>query len=194
MDFFEVVNKRYSCRNYRSDTVEIEKLNKCVEAAVKSPTACNNQPWKFILVTDPAIVARLKPLLSGALNVNTFTKDCPAFAVLVNEGESIESKIGCIATKKHFSEIDCGMAAQTFCLAAAAQDVATCVMGLGNEKRIKKLLDVPPRKRVLLVIACGYEMEKTKRRGPRKHIKEVRAYDNYKQTERKIISSETPEL
>lgn len=52
MDFLELVGKRQSVRKYSGRPVEIEKLEKCIEAARLAPSASNSQPWKIIIVND----------------------------------------------------------------------------------------------------------------------------------------------
>ena len=51
MDFLELVKQRQSDRGYDSSRmVEKDKINKIIEAARLAPSACNGQPWKFIVV------------------------------------------------------------------------------------------------------------------------------------------------
>ena len=47
MDFFELINKRQSCRSYDAREVEQEKLDKILEAARLAPSACNGQPYRI---------------------------------------------------------------------------------------------------------------------------------------------------
>mgnify|MGYP002513262155 CR=1 FL=1 len=53
MELFEALVQRQSCRNYSEQPVEMEKLRKCVEAAQLAPSACNSQPWSFVVVSTP---------------------------------------------------------------------------------------------------------------------------------------------
>lgn len=53
MSFLELVQKRQSDRSYQDKPVEKEKLDRILEAARLAPSACNGQPWKLIVVTDP---------------------------------------------------------------------------------------------------------------------------------------------
>lgn len=56
MNFLELVNQRQSCRAYDpTRQVEREKLESCIEAARLAPSACNAQPWKFIVVDEPEL-------------------------------------------------------------------------------------------------------------------------------------------
>ena len=53
MNFKELCEARYSCRNYNQEkAIEPEKLNYIQECVRLAPSAVNRQPWKFILVTD----------------------------------------------------------------------------------------------------------------------------------------------
>ena len=54
-DFLELLTKRQSVRNYKNIPVEAEKLERCLEAARLSPSACNSQPWTFIVVDEPEL-------------------------------------------------------------------------------------------------------------------------------------------
>jgi len=50
MEFFELVQKRYSVRAYKSTPVEKEKLQKVLEAALLAPTAANRQAFELIVI------------------------------------------------------------------------------------------------------------------------------------------------
>ena len=52
MAFLELVRKRRSTRKYSAEPVPREALDRCNEAARLAPSACNSQPWYFILVDD----------------------------------------------------------------------------------------------------------------------------------------------
>jgi nitroreductase len=50
MEFADLIQNRYSVRNYLSKPVEEEKLNKVLDAARLAPTAHNFQPFKLIVI------------------------------------------------------------------------------------------------------------------------------------------------
>ena len=60
MECFEALLGRRSCRNFKCDPVEKEKLIKMLEAAAYAPSAANKPPWEFIVVTDPSYNKQLK--------------------------------------------------------------------------------------------------------------------------------------
>ena len=50
MNFLELVKNRYSCRAYKSLSVEREKLDYILECVRLAPSAVNKQPWRFHIV------------------------------------------------------------------------------------------------------------------------------------------------
>ncbi len=59
MALLDLVKHRKSVRNFLSRPVEREKIMMCLEAARLAPSACNSQPWKFIVVDDGQLKDRL---------------------------------------------------------------------------------------------------------------------------------------
>ena len=52
--FNDLAQARFSVRKYRSQPIETEKLILILEAGRAAPTACNNQPQRVKVITDPA--------------------------------------------------------------------------------------------------------------------------------------------
>ncbi|MBN1612139.1 MAG: nitroreductase family protein [Polyangiaceae bacterium] len=50
MDFFEVIEQRYSVRAYKRDPIDEQVLRQVLEAARLAPTACNIQPFQLVVV------------------------------------------------------------------------------------------------------------------------------------------------
>lgn len=63
MEILEHIFNRRSIRSYIDKEVEEEKIQQLLKAAMAAPTACNNQPWEFIVVNDREILGRLKERL-----------------------------------------------------------------------------------------------------------------------------------
>ena len=57
--FQNLVNQRFSARDYLDQKVEREKIELCLEAARLAPSACNSQPWRFIIIDDPSLKNRI---------------------------------------------------------------------------------------------------------------------------------------
>jgi nitroreductase len=58
--FWEVVKTRRSVRAFQPDMVPMEDIRKIIDAARMAPTSGNQQPWKFLVITDPQKIEALK--------------------------------------------------------------------------------------------------------------------------------------
>jgi nitroreductase len=180
MSFLDLVNKRYSVRNYKNTAVPQEKVVRCIEAARLAPSACNSQPWKFIIVDEPELVNELaKAAFEGLLDFNNFAFKAPVLVLIVCEREKISAKFGSIVKKKNFSLMDIGIAAEHLCLQAAEEGLGTCIIGWFNEKKVKKMLSIPKLKRVELVITVGFSADEKIPHKRRKSIDEVLSCNKY---------------
>jgi len=177
--FLELVQNRQSDRAYLDKPVEIEKIDRILEAARLAPSACNSQPWKFIVVTDPEkrnLVA--DATASKLLSMNHFTKQAPVQLIILEDSANFTSSVGGWATNKHYPHIDLGIAAAHITLAATEEGLGSCIIGWCDEKKIRKALDIPKNKRVMLVILLGYSAQ-TLREKKRKTKEEIISYDKY---------------
>ena len=181
MDFFTLINKRESVRGYLDKQVEREKIIKIIEAARVAPSACNAQPWKFIVVNDKEITREVaKNLYEPMIGLNKFALTALVFIVVVGEKRNLTSKIGELIKKKDYTSIDIGIASEHICLAATELGLGTCMMGWFKEKEIKKLLNINKNKEIHLVISLGYYDGKESRNKVRKPIDEILSFNEYK--------------
>lgn len=176
--FLQLAASRQSDRSYDvSRTVEPEKLDRILEAARLSPSACNAQPWKFVVVTDSQLAREVGKATAG-LGMNKFAKDAPVHILVVEESMNITSFLGAKIKDKYFPLIDIGIAAAHITLAAESEGLGSCILGWFDEKEIKKLVGIPMGKRLLLDIVIGYPA-KDKRRKSRKPKEKVVSYNHY---------------
>ena len=179
MDFLRLVMSRQRDRAYdKEHSVEPEKLERILEAARLAPSACNAQPWKFVVVTDRELSRKVGKAAAG-LGMNKFAKDAPVHILIVEESANITSLLGGKVKDKHFPLIDVGIAASHIVLAAESEGLGSCILGWFDEKEIKQLTGIPASKRLLLDIIVGYPL-KEKRKKIRKVKEKVISYNGYK--------------
>ncbi|NLX93315.1 MAG: NAD(P)H nitroreductase [Clostridiales bacterium] len=171
-DFFELIAKRESCRNYSEKKVEREKLEKCIEAARLAPSACNSQPWSFTAVDSPEFAPQVAKCLQE-MGMNKFTDNCPAFVIIAEEKATLSARVGGKVKNQDYAPIDIGLATAQLCLAATDQGLSTCIMGWFNESKLKELLDISKEKRIRLVIAVGYAVDEELRQKSRKSLEDI---------------------
>lgn len=180
MDFMELVKCRQSCRQYLPKSIEPEKIEQCLESARLAPSACNSQPWKFIIVDDPQLKTSVAQKTFGKIvSFNHFTMQAPVMVLIVSERQNLTAKIGNIVRKKSFNQMDVAIAAEHFCLAAAEQGLGTCILGWFDEDAVKKILHIPKQKRIELIITAGYPASNEIRPKKRKSLDQIRSYNKY---------------
>ncbi|KAA6349689.1 FMN reductase [NAD(P)H] [termite gut metagenome] len=177
-DFLKLVASRQSDRAYDKDrTVEQEKLERILEAARLAPSACNAQPWKFVVITDKELAGKIGKATAG-LGMNRFAKDAPVHILVVEESANISSILGTKIKNKYYPLIDLGIVSAHITLAAENEGLGSCILGWFDEKEIKKLAGIPSSKRLLLSITIGYPA-KEKRKKIRKPMEKIVSYNKY---------------
>jgi nitroreductase len=181
-DFFkELCETRQSTRRYDNRPVEREKILECIEAARLAPSACNSQPWHFVVAEDKELCERLAALTSNKImKMNMWVKDVPVMIAVVTEPSNMTASIGAFLKRKEYNVIDMSMATEHFCLRAASLGLGSCILGWFNERKVKKILKIPMRKKVLLLITLGYPMEGDRiRKKARKPLREIVSFGSY---------------
>jgi nitroreductase len=179
-DLLKLIRIRQSQRSYKDQPVEKEKLVRCIEAARLAPSACNAQPWKFIIIDNPELKNSVADLTTEKLTgMNHFTRQAPVHVAIVREPANFTSTVGQVLKDKEYPLLDIGIATAHFCLQASAEGLSTCILGWFNEKKIKELLGIPKNKRLELIILVGYSPDGNIRVKNRKTTEEILTYNRY---------------
>jgi nitroreductase len=179
--FIDLVRQRQSVRSYHTEIpVPRDTIERCLEAARLAPSACNAQPWKFVVVDDPDLKNALAEATQDRLiPLNHFTKQAPVHIVVVREKANLTSGIGQVLKDKEYPLIDIGIAVEHLCLQAVEEGLGTCILGWFKEKKVKKLLGIPPGKRVELIITIGYPATDQIREKKRKPLEDISSFNQY---------------
>jgi nitroreductase len=142
MDFYDVIGTRRSIRSYKPDPIPLQVLERVLEAARRSPSASNKQPWRLIVVTDQKI--REQIAASG-----TYGKFLAQSAVIiVGVGDPV------VAPARYI--IDTSITLEHIVLAATAEGLGSCWVCSFDEGIVKELLEIPEDKKAVAIIALGY--------------------------------------
>jgi len=181
MTFLQLINRRQSIRRYQNKPVEQEKILQLIDAVQIAPSACNSQPWKLIIVDEPELKDKVaNATFSKIVSFNKFTIQAPVMAVLVLEKAKLIAQIGGSLKNMEYPQIDIEIAAEHFCLQAAELGLGTCMIGWFDEKKIQKLLHIPKKRKIGLVISLGYAPEDYKlRKKIRKPVDEICGFNSY---------------
>lgn len=182
MDFVQLISHRQSVRRYSDRAVEPDKRARLIEAVRLAPSACNAQPWTLLLVDDPHLRTEVaKATFGQGLSINQFAIQAPLLAVLVIEPTSLAVKLGSLLKRRQLPLIDIGIAAAQLCLQAAELELGSCMLGWFDERRVKRLLHIPRRRRIGLLITLGYAAQDTTLRPKiRKPAAAMSGYNDYR--------------
>ena len=163
MDFLELAKKRCSVRKYKDQVIEKEKLSVVLEAGRVAPSACNKQPWHFVVVQSPEVVEALR----GCGNLF----NAPSYIVICGEQEKawVRPQDG-----KNHCDIDLGITIDHMTLAAVDQDLATCWICYFEPKQCRELLQLPYGIEPVAILPIGYPETLT---NPERHEAERRSLD-----------------
>lgn len=163
MTYKELLLKRQSDRKYEERTVENDKLEACLEAARLSPSACNSQPWTFVVVNEPEILQQMRKATAD-MALNRFIHQVPVIVAVVLEKANFTSSIGSVIKDKEYTLLDLGIAANNFCMQATELGLGTCMIGWFDEKKVKQILNVPTAKRIPLLMPWDIPPPKPERK------------------------------
>lgn len=150
----DLLRKRRSIRQFTKRAIEPEKIDALIEAAVRTPTSRGNNPWEFIVVSDPEMLERL-----GKAKAHGSGFVANATLAIVFAADTTKSDV--------WTE-DCSIAAMMVQMAAEDLGLGSCWAQIrlrphneqcSAEDYIKELLALPASHAVECVIGIGYAAE-----------------------------------
>jgi len=175
--FMDIVKNRYSVRKYSSKQVDRKDIDKCVEAARLAPSACNSQPWSFLICDDRDrnkwICSRI---FSGPYAMNSFAGEAPVMIFVKTERSIYTARMGGFFRGVQFSLVDIGIACEHFALQATELGMGTCWIGWFNEKALKREISLPPKEKIDIILSMGYPLENDIPLKNRKNIASIHQY------------------
>jgi nitroreductase len=167
VDVLQAISTRRSIRNFRGDPVPDQMVQTLLEAAMQAPSAGNQQPWQFMVISERALldaVARFHPYAQMCLSAPLAILICGNVTDLRHEGMWSQ---------------DCAAATQNLLLAAHALGLGAVWVGvLPNAERMKAfsaLLKLPPHIVPFSLIPCGFPGEE---KPPVKRFDPARVHHN----------------
>lgn len=148
-EVYNAILARRSVRNFKDEKVPREKILPLLQAAMAAPSACNLQPWEFIVVDEPETLGKLKEIAKlGRYNAPLAIVICARTDHIPWKGEGWQ--------------FDIGAAAQNMMLECVEQGLASVCIGGFDSAAATELLDIPEGIRPVVIIEIGYALnEKT---------------------------------
>lgn len=178
----QIIKQRHSCRAYDSDRpVPDDALRHCLEAARQAPSACNKQPWRFVVIDDPEILTEIRERANLGGVANDWWRTAPVMVALGVDKNIVTHRLAPALSKIQYHLLDAGIAGEHFALAAASQGLATCWIGWFNQKAARKILQIPRGIDLVALFTLGYPIAEPKKRSSRKELDEIAFRNRWQQ-------------
>ena len=145
MQAIEALKTRRSIRTYTAQPVEPKIIEEIVDCARLAPTAMNDQPWEFVVITEKVALASIPPMLGHAEYIAN-----AAFAVLV------------LSRETQYAVEDCCAATENLLIAAAAHGLGSCWVA-GTQQAyapvVAKAFGAPEDRKLIAIVSFGYPAE-----------------------------------
>lgn len=147
MEFFELIQKRYSVRAYQARPVEEEKLQKVLEAANLAPTAANRQPFRLIVTQTKGRETELR---------SVYSRDWFIQAPLVICMCAVKSEGWRRRDRKNYAEVDATIAMDHLILAATDLGLGTCWVAAFDPQAAREVLELGEDLEPVALTPLGY--------------------------------------
>ena len=175
-EFLKLCWARRSVRRFADRPVERDKVEICLEAARRAPSADNMQPWRFIVFDDPEKKAKLaEAVFTGVYAASKRFAAAPVLVCLIIKEHLLVNKVAGAVQGTQWQLVDAGIGGEHFVLAAAEQGLGTCWIGWYDGRALLKHLGLRGKGyRQVALIALGYPAaDVSTNERPRKSLSDI---------------------
>ena len=146
MNFSQLAGERFSCRKFKEQSVEQEKIDSILNAALVAPTAVNKQPQRILVLTD-------KEKLNKLNNCTKYGFDAPlCFIVCYDKSKAYNRGYD----GKNSAEIDASIVTTHMMLQAQDIGLGTTWVMAFNPEKVRENFNIPPELEILALLPTGY--------------------------------------
>lgn len=173
-DFNKLARQRRSIRWYKKDRVERSKLELAFQAALQSPSACNRQPFRFVVLDREDLKNEVGQIPMGA---TSFYENVPMFVIIIGDLSSYFDE-----RDRNLIYLDGGLISMSFMLALETLGLSSCPINWPDievkERLLNEGLALKPYERCIMFMAVGYADEQGKiPYSQKKEVKEIISYN-----------------
>jgi len=148
MEFYDVLKARRSIRGFKPDLIPEAVLARILEAVRIAPSACNLQPWKFLLIQSPT----QRELVGSCYPRGDWLRQAPLIVVALGQRNQAWKRVD--GTSAHV--IDVSIAMEHLILAATAEGLGTCWICAFDQTLLHAKLGLTPEWDVVAMTPIGY--------------------------------------
>ena len=177
--FYDEMRRRRSVRHFSSQPVNPDIIENCLRIAGTAPSGANQQPWRFIVVSDLAVKQRIRSTAEkvekdfysktatkkwtealkhlGTVPSKPFLEIAPYLIVIFSQryGSSKNGK----KRKHYYVSESVGIATGMLITALHHAGLATLTYTPSNMKFLNKILSRPANEKPFIILVAGYPSE-----------------------------------
>lgn len=158
MDFYQLIEGRESIRNYDLERpVDAETLKRILNAGRLAPSAANKQPWKFLLISSPEMLEKVRRCYG-----RNWFKEAPHVLAVVGDVETAWTRE---SDGYNSLETDMTIAMDHMILAAEYERVGTCWIEAYDPLILREALGLKENEKVFSITPLGYQKEGFAKKG-----------------------------
>ncbi|MBI9034485.1 MAG: nitroreductase family protein [Bacteroidales bacterium] len=167
MNFYDLVTRRESIRNYNPDRlIKHEVLKRIATAGQLAPSAANRQPWRIIIVSSEKMLNAIRPCYRAL-----WFQEAPHILIVCGDRN--------LSWKRSFDdynsiETDLAIAMDHMILAAEYENIGSCWIAAFNPDILKKALNLKENEIVFALSPLGYQKDGFVKKGH----KERKSFDD----------------
>jgi len=183
MDVSQAIQKRRAYRSLSPVEIADDLIEDLARSAQLAPSCFNNQPWRFVFVRSPKMLARMHDALSSG---NVWALAASMIIAVFSKPED-----DCVIRDRVYHQFGCGLAAGFLVLRATELGLVAHPIAGYSPKKTREILGIPDEYQVIALIIVGKHAEQIspilsdkqkaweKRRPRRKKLSEFAFIDRF---------------
>jgi nitroreductase len=148
MDVWEAIRSRRNVRRFTAEPIPPGDLDRILEAARRTPSARNRQPWDFVVVTDRGRLEALAGVWRGAWHVAG-----AAAAIMVVLPDAVEGS-------PQWRDYDAGQATMSILVAATGLGIGCGHAAVSDQGMAREILGIPEGHTCAALLSLGYPADR----------------------------------
>ena len=148
MEFSKLIAGRYSARSYTNQPVDRSLILEILETARLAPSACNYQPWHFVVINEPNNITDFQEVYP-----RNWFREAPVCIVICSDHSQSWKRM---SDGKDFADVDVAIVTDHLILKATELGLGTCWVCNFNVTLVRKKLRLPDHIEPMVLIPIGY--------------------------------------
>ncbi len=148
-ELVQEIAMRRARRALSEDSIPEDKLQRIMTAATCAPSCFNNQPWRFVVVTERSKLEALHEALSAG---NYWAKKAPALTVVATKPD-LDARL---SDRREYALFGCGLATENLLIQAVKEGIIAHPIAGFDPLVVKEKLGIPGEYIVIALVVLGF--------------------------------------